>query len=457
MAADNKNKNDVKPFTGEAQSMGGESGALRRERAQREELELRVLERTQELQRANEALREVSARLSLANDRLRMAMESGKSVGWDRDVKTGRNVVFGDLQGLFGLSLQTYIGSVEEFRRHVHHEDRARAVKAIDDAMESRMPYEAEFRVVLPDGVLRWLSAKGKFYYSPSGEPERMVGMAVDITERKLMEVALRESEQRFRLAVQAGKMYAIDWDVATDVVIRSDEATHIHRLTGEPGYKMTHRQLMARVHPEDRAAFSNSIAELTPRNPNSQISFRVLRPDGSVLWLERSGHAFFDSQGKMVRMIGIVADVTERKLAETKLQEYERAVEGLDEMIAVIDRDYRILIANQAFVKRRSMTKDQVIGRFVYEVLNEGVFGGTVKERMEECFKGQVVRYAIKYAYPELGERDLLVSYFPIQGTSGVDRLACILQDVTERKRADEPSPTIPKTAETRAAKSST
>ena len=242
-----ENKNDVKALNGEAQSLGGELGALRRERAQMAELEGRVQERTQELQRANEALRELSSRLSLANDRLRMSMESGKSVGWDRDVRTGRDILFGDLQSVFGMPLQTYVGSVEDFRRRVHPDDRARVVKAVDDAMGSRMQYEAEFRVVLPDGAVRWLSAKGKFYYSPRGEPERMVGMAVDITERKLMEVALRESEQRLRLAVQAGKMYAIDWDVATDVVIRSDEATHIHGLASEASNKMTHRQVLAR------------------------------------------------------------------------------------------------------------------------------------------------------------------------------------------------------------------
>src|SRR5215472_12379251 len=218
-------KNDTKLSTSNLPSSGSESDALIRERALKEEL----LERTQELQRANEALREVSSRLSQANDRLRIAMESGKSVGWDRDVKTGRDVLFGDLKSIFGMPLQTYVGRVEDFHHRVHPEDRPRVTKAVDDAMESHMPYEAEFRVVLPDGTVRWLSAKGKFYYSSDGKPERMVGMAVDVTERKLMEVALRDSEERLRLAVQAGRMYAIDWDIETDLVVRSGEATHIH------------------------------------------------------------------------------------------------------------------------------------------------------------------------------------------------------------------------------------
>src|SRR5258708_37157904 len=77
---------------------------------------------------------------------------------------------------------------------------------------------------------------------------------------------------------------------------------------------------MLASVHPEDRATFMTSIAEFTPESPNHQISFRLLRPDGSAVWLERTGHAFFDEQRRMLRMVGMVADVTERKLAEEAL-----------------------------------------------------------------------------------------------------------------------------------------
>jgi PAS domain S-box-containing protein len=143
--------------------------------------------------------------------------------------------------------------------------------------------------------------------------------MARDITERRRAAAALRDSEERLREVLQMGKMYAIDWDVATDVVIRSDEATRVYDLSGE-STQPTHRRMLERVHPEDRAEFARSIAELSPENPNCRTSFRVLRPDGTVLWLERTGHAFFDAQGKMVRMIGIVANITERKLTERQV-----------------------------------------------------------------------------------------------------------------------------------------
>lgn len=89
-------------------------------------------------------------------------------------------------------------------------------------------------------------------------------------------------------------------------------------------------------------------------------------------------------------------------------------------------------------FVKLQNKTRDQVVGHFVKDVLKEGVFEAVVKPKLDECFQGKVVRYETQYTYPELGERDLLVSYLPVESVSGVDRVACILQDITDRKRAE-------------------
>jgi len=107
--------------------------------------------------------------------------------------------------------------------------------------------------------------------------------------------------------------------------------------------------------------------------------------------------------------------------------------------MIAVVDREYRILMANRKYAIMRNMAKGQVVGRFVHEILNQGVFEGVVKPKLDECFQGKTVRYEMKYTYPELGERDLSLSYFPIEGAAGVEGAACIAQDITEGKRLEE------------------
>ena len=256
------------------------------------------------------ARRELASRVGLANDRLHLAMQAGTWVGWDLDVKSGRDLWFGDLETIFGIPDDRHTATVADFIGYVHPDDRQRVSEALADAQRNRRAYAQEFRILRPDGTIRWLTARGKYYFSANGDPERMVGVSVDITERRF---------------------------------------------------------------------------------------------------------------------------------AEDKLREYEKVVEGSEEMIAVVDREYRYLIANRKFLRLRNMTKEQVVGRFAYEVLNEGVFEAVVKEKLDECFQGKVVRFEMKYTYPGLGEREVLISYFPIEGASGVDRVACIVLDITERKQLEK------------------
>lgn len=152
------------------------------------------------------ARRELDFHFGMANDRLRLAMEASASVGWDFDVKSGREVRFGDLQTIFGISSDTYVTTGEDFIRYVHPDDRTRVSEAVADARKNQKLYAAEFRVVLPDGTVRWLGSRGKFYYARNGNPERMLGVSLDITERKQAEEALScmtrrviEAEERER------------------------------------------------------------------------------------------------------------------------------------------------------------------------------------------------------------------------------------------------------------------
>ena len=209
------------------------------------------------------ARRELAFRFGLANDRLRLAMEASASVGWDFDVKSRRNVWFGDLQTIFGIASDPFVTTREDFIRYLHPDDRTRVSEAIANARQNRKLYTAEFRIVKPDGTVHWLAARGKFYYARNGDPERMLGVSQDITERKL---------------------------------------------------------------------------------------------------------------------------------AEEKLREYEKAVEGSEEMMAVVDLEYRYLIANRKFLSQRNMPKQQVVGRLVPEVLNKGVFETVVKEKLDECFRGKAI-----------------------------------------------------------------
>jgi PAS domain S-box-containing protein len=156
-------------------------------------------------------------------------------------------------------------------------------------------------------------------------------------------------------------------------------------------------------------------------------------------IFLEAYASPLKDNGGILTGGVGAFRDVTESRRAEATLREYERVVEGLDEMILVVDRQYRYVIANRAFLNFRGMSVEQVIGQFADEVVGQDAFATRVKEKMDECFLGSVVHYEMTYNFPNLGKRDLSVSYFPIEGPAGIDRIACVLRDITERRVSEE------------------
>ncbi len=150
--------------------------------------------------------------LGLANDRFRLALAAGKSVGWEYDIQTERNYWFGDLHDLFGIESDKLFGWNEDLYRCVHPEDRTALAKTFEDAKRNQKPYTAEFRVLRADGSVRWFAATGQCHFRTNGAPDRMLGMAVDITERKQAAEALAnlsrkvieaEERERKRISVE--------------------------------------------------------------------------------------------------------------------------------------------------------------------------------------------------------------------------------------------------------------
>jgi PAS domain S-box-containing protein len=268
--------------------------------------------------RAQKALREGEERSR------RIVQKSPVAMLVTHGVEQKNELINDKFTALFGYSIED-VPTVEQwwplaypdqvYREKVRAVWQARVTEAIKNRSEIA-PMEA--KVCCKDGSYRYI----EFHFASLGETNLV--SFVDLTARKNAEDALRESEERLRLAVRAGKMYAFEWDTLSDVIVRSEQYAEILNWTVRPTPD-TGRQFIARVHPDDRKIYAATETGPTPDNPTYQTSYRLLRPEGGVVWLEESGYAFFNDQGRMLRIIGVVADVTERKLADEALSSVSR------------------------------------------------------------------------------------------------------------------------------------
>jgi PAS domain S-box-containing protein len=263
--------------------------------------------------------REFAADVGLANERLRLAMESGKSVGWDWDSKTGEGSWFGDLPTFFGIQPTTYTGQEEEFYRFVHPEDREQFAKGVEDSIRRHEPYAGEFRLVCADGTQRYVAATGKCYYSSDGQPARMSGVAVDITDRKRAEQKLQESEERFRLV--ANKAPVLIWMAGTDKLCTFFNQCWLD-FTGQPLAHELREGWASGVHPEDLAACLQRYSAAFDARVDFEIECRMRRFDGKYRWMVDLGVPRFEADGTFRGYIGSCVDVTDRKLSEQSLEE---------------------------------------------------------------------------------------------------------------------------------------
>jgi PAS domain S-box-containing protein len=250
--------------------------------------------------------------------------------------------------------------------------------------------YSLEKRYVRKDGAQLWGRLNVSLLKDGDGGSSPLVFAFVeDITERRRAEEALHESNERFRLAAHAAKMYAYEWDVATDEVMRSEEYATVLGYS-DPEKLLTRQQVLATIHPEDRALLVGAVDELTPQNPTKQISYRVLRPDGSVLWLEKSARGSFDEQRKLLRMIGMVADITERKQLEQAQRESEDKLrlllDSTAEAICGCDLEGRCTLCNPACLRILGYEHmDELLGKNMHDLIHHTRANGILFPP-EEC-----------------------------------------------------------------------
>ena len=217
-----------------------------------------------------------------------------------------------------GRTLQEELGN--GWTEGVHPDDLQKCLKVYSEAFDARQPFLMQYRLRRNDGEYRWVSDHGVARYDAQGKFAGYIGACVDITELINKEQALRESEERMRLAADAANLGIWEWDLGNDEVW----ATNARRaLLGWPASgKITFEDFISRVHPDDRNRIREIIDDAIDEGKDFDSEYRLVLPDGMVRWMATRGSVHFDKDRRPARVLGISIDITARKQAEIEAKQ---------------------------------------------------------------------------------------------------------------------------------------
>lgn len=189
--------------------------------------------------------------------------------------------------------------------------DRQRAREAWIKAVQAESPMEIEQRYLLPGGRIRWVRVKAQ-PVRIEGKFQGFVGTTEDISANVIADQALRESEERYALAAEAGSDGIWDWNLISGYLFISEK---LIAITGySPNELNTLEKLLATIYEHDRPVFEQAMAAHLEGGGAFNVEYRIRRKDGAIAWVQSHGKAHRDAQGNPVRMVGTSRDITAQK-----------------------------------------------------------------------------------------------------------------------------------------------
>ncbi|HYD83453.1 MAG TPA: PAS domain-containing protein, partial [Opitutus sp.] len=284
------------------------------------------------------AERENEERLRTLTDRWQLALRASRYGVWDWDPATGRLIWDERMFDVYGVNRDTFPSTHQAWLELLHPDDRNRAEQIEQDALRfGREEFDNEFRIVLPDGFVRYVETHGYIRRDETGQPVRIVGMDRDITAEKQTLEALRMAEERWQLAVEGTNDGVWDWNVPTGVTYHDQRWSQMLGYeTGEiPDTIESWRNL---IHPDDLpgcvAATDDHFARRTALYHHE---YRMRTRQGDWKWiLDRGKVVTRDAQGRPLRMVGMHTDITARKNLEQRLHQFEQLATQVSELAQI-------------------------------------------------------------------------------------------------------------------------
>jgi photoactive yellow protein len=397
---------------------------------------------------------------------------------WEYVAATHETVSTDEQKRIFGLTPNQPSPSYEEIlNRYILPEDAAELDLCFRNAFRSRTTFEAESRIVRPDGSVRYIYNKAEPYFDESGNLVRYVGVTLDITDRKKAELELLRSNERLELAKQAAEQGIWDWNMVSGGLDWSPEIFTLFGLRPEV-HRPSFAAWEAALHPHDRVSARFCIEEAVRDHTLLDSEHRVVHADGQVRWIRVIGRAAYDDVGRPLRMTGICVDVTERHALQEKIRQWTaelentvairtaeltnaqtRTSQALERMtaselrfrtifeqaplgIAMIDsRTGQIQELNERFAEITGRTRDEMVSIDWMSITHPDDAQADL-QNMARLDSGQISGFQMdkRYLRPDGSSIWISMTIAPVAVEAGESpRHLCMIEDITDRKEAED------------------
>ncbi len=256
---------------------------------------------------------------------LALAVDLGRIAIWRHDLLTQRMQYNAQAWAVLDMPPQPEGLSIDEVRALIHPEDLPAVMASARLALEQDKPTDMEARYRRRDGCWRQVLTRRVVQRDADGRALAFVGVAMDVTERRDAELALRSAAERVALVTRAAGLGTWEVDLRADTAVWDEQMWVLRGLPPGPG-AMAPAERLAIVHPDDRQRVIQAYASALATHSPAEYEFRVVWPDGQVRWLATRSQTLRDEQGQPVRRIGVNWDVTDARNAAAIRQEREIA-----------------------------------------------------------------------------------------------------------------------------------
>ncbi len=383
------------------------------------------------------------------NERLlKLALSSAKAGSWDWEISTGKVIWSPENYDLYGFDFQTELLTYQDWENVLHPEDRAKANQEVAKVVSGQLPeFRTEYRIIHPQRGIRWLLGIGNVTRNNQGEPIRMSGINLDITERKQIEEAIQNSEQHLRRVLDS--LFSFVGVMTPNGILIEANRTALEAANLQP------KDVINKPFPETywwsydaaiQAQLQDAIQRAaTGENINYEVEVR-LGAENYIL-IEFALIPLFDADGKVEYLIPSGIDITERKQTEQALRDSENRLRKiLDSLIifaGIITTDGEVIEVNQTALDLASLQPEDILHKKFCETYwwsHSPEIKAKLEDAIQRAAKGESVRYDL---LARVGENKFILvdfSIVPVFNANGeIEYLIPSAIDVSDREASKQ------------------